>query len=205
MKNFIISLIGLFCFSLFSQNAMAQKIAVTKGKLDFLKGETTLKIEFNYDKCKVGSKSEADYTDETVKKKNKEKPGSGDKWIKAWEEAKNDMYAPKFEVLFNENMTKKGIVANRTENEAKYTMIVYVTRLEPGYNIGVSRKNAEIDVEIVFVETANPDNILAKITELKSPGATWGGNDYEVGVRVSEAFAKCAKSLGIFLTKKIPK
>jgi len=37
---------------------------------------------------------------------------------------------------------------------------------------------------------------------LYNPGTTFTGYDYDTGLRIAEAYAKCGKSLGAFLSKK---
>ncbi len=59
-----------------------------------------------------------------------------------------------------------------------------------------------INVEVIFVETANPDNQIAVIEMTNVPGRGAMGNDYDTGYRISEAYAKCGKSLGALLVKK---
>ena len=82
-------------------------------------------------------------------------------------------------------------------------MIFKTTRTEPGWNVGVMRVPAYIDAEVWFVETANPDNVLAKISIKNSPGRDAFGMDYETGLRLQESYAKAGKSLGGFLKGKL--
>lgn len=205
MKKLTLFTATLFCVLLFSMNGHAQKTKLVSGDLNFLKGVKELKIEYVYDGMMIGSKTEEEYTDSKVKEKNKKEPGSGDTWLTSWNRDKEARFQPKFEELFNEKMEKKGIKADTKADDAKYTMIVKTTRLEPGFNIGITRQNAEIDVEISFVETSNPSNVLCKITVKKSPGQIYGGMDFDTGTRIAEAYAKCGKVLGAFLVKKFPK
>ena len=103
-------------------------------------------------------------------------------------------------------MEKKGIKADTKADDAKYTMIVKTTRLEPGFNIGITRQNAEIDVEISFVETSNPSNVLCKITVKKSPGQIYGGYGFRYGNKNCRSpMQNVEKCWGAFLVKKFPK
>ena len=81
-------------------------------------------------------------------------------------------------------------------------MKVVTTFIEPGYNVGVSRKNAPIDLEITIFEIDKPDNILATFTVLKSPGKMIFGTDFDTESRIAEAYAKAAKEFGQMLIKK---
>jgi hypothetical protein len=83
----------------------------------------------------------------------------------------------------------------------KYTMIVKTTKTEPGYNIAISRKNAEIAGEIQVVETANPSKIVLRLSFEKALGRSFGGYDYDTGFRIQEAYADLGKALGKYMSK----
>lgn len=83
--------------------------------------------------------------------------------------------------------------------DAKYTLIFKTLSIEPGYNVGVMRKNAQIDAEVWIVETANKSNKLATFTISDVPGGTAFGYDFDSGLRISEAYANAGKKLGKFL------
>ena len=83
--------------------------------------------------------------------------------------------------------------------DAKYTIIFHTTTTEPGYNIYVTRKNAEIDAEVTIVETANRKKVIAVISVKNAPGRTFGGNDYATGDRIAECYAVAGKKLGKFI------
>ena len=85
--------------------------------------------------------------------------------------------------------------------DAKYTMIMSTTYTEPGFNIYVTRKNAHINAEYTIVETADHSKVIAKIIMLKAPGRTMGGNDYDTGARIEEAYAAAGKRLSLFIMK----
>lgn len=82
------------------------------------------------------------------------------------------------------------------------TVVFNVTRIEPGFNIGVTRKPAEIDGVAYFVKTSDMNNSLAEVTITKAPGAQAFGADYAVEQRVAESFAISGKRLGALLNKK---
>jgi len=171
--------------------------------LSFLKGEKTIKIEYNYDNVNVGKKTEEVYCSEKVSDYNKKTPGKGDKWLVEWKNNREDSYQPKFEDLLNKYLSEKNISAYASNNDAKYTMIVKTIVLEPGFNVGVARKSAYITVEVVFVESANKEKILAKKTFKNMPGAAAFGEDYDVGTRVKEGYAKAGKEVAKWILKMI--
>jgi hypothetical protein len=64
----------------------------------------------------------------------------------------------------------------------------------------VTRKNATINAEAWIVETAS-QKVIAKISVEKVPGRTFGGNDYDTGIRITECYADAGKHLGKFIKK----
>ena len=85
--------------------------------------------------------------------------------------------------------------------DAKYTLIFKTMTTEPGFNIAIQRKNAEINGEFWIVETANKDKVVAKATVQKALGRTFGGFDFDTGTRLSEAYADAGKAVGRFISK----
>jgi len=74
-------------------------------------------------------------------------------------------------------------------------------RIEPGYNVGVTRQNAYIDVEVYLIETGKKDNVLGKMEIKMIAGATPMGYDFDSGARISESYEKSGKILASFLLK----
>jgi len=89
------------------------------------------------------------------------------------------------------------------KKDAKYTLIYHTIYTEPGYNIYITRKNAETDAEVMIVETANPSKVIAKLEVKNAKGRTFGGNDYASGERIAECYADAGKALGKFIKNKI--
>jgi len=178
--------------------AFAQKIKVTEGSLAAIKGVEKMNIVFDYSKMSVGKfKDEADYIDKKKGEYNKKEEGKGDKWEKDWIADRTERYAPKFQELFNETSDFK--VGDYPSE--KYTLVVKTNKTEPGYNIQISRKNAEIAGEILVVETANPTKIVVKLSFDKALGRSFGGYDYDTGFRIQEAYADLGKALGKYMSK----
>lgn len=199
MKKIILA--SAFLFFLFGANA--QKIKQTGGKLAFLKGQTELSVSFVYsDDMKVGNGTEQQYIDKKMAKADEDEPGNGKKWLKAWKADRTEHFQPKFIELFNDVMQDKDIEISENNEAAKYLMVVKTVFIEPGFNVGVARKNAYINLEICFVENGNPDNVLAEFTITKSPGSMAFGTDFDTGMRIGEAYAKAAKSFSKYLLKK---
>lgn len=177
-----------------SFNVFAQKIKKQQGSLDALKNETSINVEFTYDNMSVGKyKKEQDYIDAKKEEYNKKEPGRGDNWAKSWINDRESRYETDFIKLFSQNSDML------VSDKGKYTLIFHTTSTEPGYNIGISRKNAYIDAEVLIVETANRSNVIAKLSVDNAPGKVVFGYDFDTGERISEAYAKAGKSLGKYI------
>lgn len=179
-----------------SVSAHAQKIKLTDGDLGVLKTETGINLEFTYDNMSVGAfDREKDYLDKKKADYNEKEAGRGDTWAKNWVADRKREFEPKFIELFEKSsgMTVKA--------DAKYTLVFHTTSTEPGYNIYIKRKNAEIDAEAKIVETANRKKTIALIDVKNAPGRTFGGNDYATADRISECYAVAGKKLGKFIKK----
>jgi hypothetical protein len=175
-------------------NATAQRIKTIEGDLSVLKAETTISVEFTYDNMSVGKfDKESDYIDKKKGEYNAKEAGRGDNWAKSWVNDRKMVFEPKFIDLF-EKATDMVVKAG-----AKYTMIFHTTTTEPGYNIYVTKKNAEIDAEVTIVETANRSKVIAVISVKNAPGRTFSGNDYATSDRISECYAVAGKKLGKFI------
>lgn len=173
-----------------------------EGNPTVLKGQTKVNVEFIYKDFKVGKMNESDYVTKKVGEYNKKEAGRGDKWKTSWEGDRQARYEPHFYELFNKVSGFQG----GNFPDAKYTILVKTKRIEPGFNIPmVMQKFAEVDLEIWIVETANKDKALAKYTVTRAPGRTYGGADWDTGVRIAEAFEKAAKDFGNTLAKDIKK
>lgn len=133
--------------------------------------------------------NEADYVKKRTEELNKKESGRGNTWAKAWVDDRQSRFEPKFDELFTKN-------SEMTLNKnAKYTIIFNTSFVEPGFNVGVMKKNAYIDGEVLIVETADRSKVVAKLTVEKAPGRSFWGNDYDTGERISEAYAMSGKAL----------
>ncbi len=186
---------------LFALAVNAQKISIEKGKWSDLIGQTSFKLEYNYDNLAVGKfANEQAYIDEKKADYTKKDPAKAEEWYNGWKAAREKYYHPKFEELINKTSKASVSPANK---DAKYTLIVKVTFIEPGYNVGVAKKPAYTNFEYIFVETANPSNIILKLVQKKVPGSQVGGYDFDASTRIAESFAKGGKMLGGLMAKSL--
>lgn len=180
--------------------AYGQKIRVKSGDRDDLAQFKKYNIEYHYDNVSVGKfDKEEDYVEKKVSEYNEDEAGKGDRWKENWFGDREARYHPKFEELFNKNIEKADVIG-KEGIDAPCTMKVYTTFIEPGFNVGIVRKNASIDLRIEFVQDGKK---LVEMTIEKSPGAMVGGMDFDTGSRISEAYAKAGKELGKYMRKKV--
>lgn len=196
-KSILLTLFTLLGAMTFAQRSTTAKEA----DYSFLDGKKDLSIVFDYEGMTVGkNQTEEDYVAETIAKKNEKKAGTGEEWQKAWENGKLNIYEPAFETMLAKKLGKNGIAVSQGE-DAEVTLIVKTTRIEPGFNAGVAKMAAQIDVEYIFVETANKDNILAQIVMSR----VVGGDSYAVSDRVVFAYRGAAARLGGYMLKYFKK
>lgn len=200
MKNTLV----LSFILLFSTLIYAQKMKVTEGDFDFIKGQSEINVEFDYSnltllKDELTNDEYVKAHSEDLEKKGK---GKGKAWKKSWEASKDLIYAPKFLELMNRDLYEdEGISFEEDLTEAKYTLIVEVVWIYPGWNAAVMRQPAKLTTVLKFVETANRDNVVLKITSKNAPGNRFGGT-FSNEDRIGEGFAKTGKSLSKLIMKK---
>jgi len=203
MKKFIYA--SVMAISLLAADAsIAQRVDLRSGDVAVLSGQKTVNVEYDYSEFGVGKfATEQEYLDKKSAEYNAKEAGKGDAWKKAWVEDRKARYEPKFEELFNKGLEDKGITAVKARPDAQYTLIVKTKFVEPGFNVGVMRKNAYVDYEIDLVESANKSSKVAEIGMRNVPGGQFAGFDFDTGTRIAESYAKAGKSLAAFLDKKL--
>lgn len=203
MKKFIYA--SVMAISLLAADAsIAQRVDLRSGDVAVLSGQKTVNVEYDYSEFGVGKfATEQEYLDKKSAEYNAKEAGKGDAWKKAWVEDRKARYEPKFEELFNKGLQDKGITAVTARPDAQYTLIVKTKFIEPGFNVGVMRKNAYVDFEVDLVESANKSNKVAEIGMRNVPGGQFAGFDFDTGTRIAESYAKAGKSLAAFLDKKL--
>jgi hypothetical protein len=181
----------------------AQKMKVTSGNFDFLKGQTELNLKMDYshmtfykenmDEAAYIAKQESD-----IRKAGKS-PDEFEKWKKDWDYSKTTQFADKFLASMNKNTDIKTSVNN---SSAKYTLIVETVWIYPGWFAGIMNQPSKLSTLLKFVETADPSRVLLEIESKNAPGDNFVGlpnnND-----RISEGYAKTAKTLAHLIGKKI--
>lgn len=187
-----------------SDSVFAQRVDLKSGDLSVLSGQKTVNVEYDYSGFGVGKfATEQEYVDKKTAEYNAKEAGRGDTWKKAWVDDRKSRFEPKFEELFNKGMEDKGMTLLQSRPDAQYTLIVHTKFVEPGFNVGVMRKNAYVDFQMDLVESANKSTKVAEIWMNNVPGATAMGMDFDTGQRIAESYAKAGKSLAAFVNKKL--
>jgi hypothetical protein len=185
--------------------ASAQKMEVVKGDFGFFNGQKEINVEFDYSKTKLlkENKTESQYMEDRAKELNDKNRGNGDIWKKKWEGAKEGIWAPKFLELVNVVLRKdeKDVMFQEDLKNTKYTLIVEVVWIYPGWDVYMMKQEAKVTTNLKFVETANRANVLLEIKSEEAPGDQWG-NQFSNETRIGESFAKTGKSLAKMLLKK---
>jgi hypothetical protein len=166
--------IGLITTALLfvSSLVMAQRVRLEEGDLKFMEGVKKMNVQYDYSQMKVGKKSEKEYIQDKKEDYNTKEAGKGDKWEKAWVDDRGNRFEPKFK----EEFEKQSDITIGDYPTEKYTLVFKTIYTEPGYNVGVMRKNC--------------------------PGRTFGGYDFDSGERIQEAYAVAGKGLGKYIRKE---
>ena len=185
----------LLLFMALAFHGFAQRIKMTEGNASALKGQSSINFEFTYDGVRVGKYAdEKDYIEKKKSEYNKKEPGKGDEWERNWKSDRKTRFEPRF----IESFADGGFSA---KDDAKYTLIFNTTFIEPGFNIGITRRPAYIDGVAVLVATGDKSKVLAKFTVDNAPGRDVMGFDYDTSLRIQECYATAGKRLGRFIAK----
>jgi hypothetical protein len=200
-KISIILLLGAFLFPGTTIFAQCKQIA---GDVSVLRGQTVINLQYDYSNMAVGKfKDEKDYVANRTADMNKKKPGDGDRWAEAWKNDRASRYQPMFEKNLNAITGKFNVTCKENATDAKYTLIIRTTFTEPGFNIGITRQNAWIRMEVDLVETANPGTVLASMQMKREDSISMMGYDFDTGSRIQSAYDRAGDHLGAFLVKNV--
>lgn len=196
MKKVITTFLLLSCIATLS---FAQSIVLTSGSVDFIKDQKVIDFSFSYEEMLVGKLTEQEYVDKKTSEYNKKEDGKGEEWKKAWYGDRTERFEPKFLELFDKYMSEVGIAAG-TEG-AKYRIEINTDFTEPGWNVGVMRQNASVDLscKVKNIETGEQ---VASIRIRNASANNFWGTDFTSGYRVQETYAKAGRELAKFLIKK---
>lgn len=188
-----------------SSVVMAQKTKIESGDFKFLAGIKEVNVEFDYSNLKLMKENltEEQYVTNRATELN-EKKGVGDIWKKKWQGSKEMIWNPKFLELVNvvSSKEKTNISFQEGLSSAKYTLIVEVVWIYPGWDVAMMKQPAKVTTNIKIVETANRSNTLVVMSSENAPGDQWGSN-FSNETRIGEGFAKTGKTLAKVIAKQI--
>ncbi|HLV69384.1 MAG TPA: hypothetical protein VKY34_01670, partial [Xanthomarina sp.] len=133
---------------------------------------------------------------------DEKEPGTGEKFKESWFADRENRYEPKFIESFNKRFDDGEIKVDKDLENAEYTMKVHTTLIFAGYNVGVSRRPSKIDAVISVYKNDNPDNVIFSVKYTNAEGSGAMGYDFDSGYRISESYAKLAKTLAKDITKR---
>lgn len=198
MKNQLLILVVLLCTSL----GFSQKVKVTQGDFKSLKGITEYNLVFDYSNLSIPKyKSEEAFLEDKMNKRDEKEDGKGENFKESWFNDRPNRYEPKFIESFNKRFNGE-VKVDRDLDGAEYTMKVHTSMLYAGYNVGVMRQNSKLEATITVYKTADPSQVIFTADYTKVEGSGAMGYDYDSGYRISEAYAKLAKSLASDIKKK---
>lgn len=177
----------------FAQN----KIDVQSGNYDFLKDQTEVNVELKFENATYQEKnlSEAQYLearklDITTRKGEK----VWNNWSYQWDNFKASEYVNYFSK--GASSSYKNIIFKK-DAQTKYTLIIDAKWIYAGWYGGmIGSQEGKLSADLTFVETANPSNILMKISVDKILGKKMNNEfAWEYG-RIAAAYQILGKKLG---------
>ena len=190
--------------TLFSMTGIAQIVTLLSGDFKNLKGISEYNVRFDYDGLTVDRVSEEQFLIDKMKKR--EGNGKDIEFKKNWFADRENKYEPKFVESFNKRFKKGAVKAAENLAGAKYTMNIKTIWIHPGFNIGIMHNSSLLHTIVSVVETSNPSNVLysAKYERVSGKGVFTpiGIMDYNSGYRISEGYAKLAKTIAAQINKK---
>lgn len=199
----------------------AQKTKVKKGDFTELKGQTEVNVAWDYADAqargggpfaKWKAQPESDWVKAIVDRKNQNEAGKGDNWKSRWEAAKSESFPTEFETkmakIWDGCSVKQGL------EDAKYTLHIRVTYVDPGYSTGTGATDAFLSA-IIEVRETGTENVTSSATMEMIKGSS--GAKYIPGMagkvaggvegatfekRLGMSYEKMAKSLYNKVLKK---
>ena len=196
-------------FNAFSPTPVPHRPVLIEGNLAFLKGQHSIKAEYNYNNMQVGTMKESDYVAEKVANKNGRDGEAGDEWKNKWEGNRQSILEPNFEQALRLPLRKYQINASReiSENGHQYRMEVHTVFTDPGFNFGFSAyamKGATAEMVVTFYDKNAPDKVLARV-KIFGTGSVSQYTGYSVADRIGSAYSAAGGALGRFIRRQFRK
>ncbi len=199
-----ILVIIIFIFS----KTEAQSVKFDKKSLPFLKSANEILVEFDYSNLTFQSdnKPETVYLHNRISRLNEYKKSKGDKWLEAYYKSKKEHWQQKFINELNKRLSKskKNIVFSFDSQNPDYKLIVKTQWMYLGYDVGVFDEPAKIRLDLIFVDSNQPEKILSTLHIKRARGVNKNiENDDEFPYlrRVGKAYEKSAFMIYLVLKK----
>jgi hypothetical protein len=182
-------------FAQMNSGGAAPMAALNTGDINTLTTVKSVNIIYSYSDLSVGAfRKEEDYLNKKCDDLKKKDPSACDKFRADWVAGRKTKFEPKFEELFTKYGTKTAFMSGvnySTNNEI--TLEVHTVFIEPGFNIGIAKKPAFIDIEFTFKDKTG--KALCVFFIKNAIGSQMMGFDFDVTSRLVESYAKAAKML----------
>ena len=197
-------------FTTISVSVFSQHIKIDKKKLEFLKTETHIQVKFKYDNLSFNANnlSEIDFIDYFKEKMaSRQKDSTG--WTNAYFLHKDSLWQEAYVSKLNETLERyqAPIFSLDQSLNSNYYMLVEVSWIYAGYDIGVARSPSKVKLKLHIFE----QNTKKKITTIPV-GITTADNGKEDNDsewtylrRVQNAFTISGFKLGIALKRVFDK
>ncbi len=199
MKRIILSILFIVGIT-----ATAQKVTVLSGDFKNVKGISEYDLTFDYAGLTVDRVSEEQFLIDKMKKR--EGNGKDLAFKESWFADRQNRYEPKFIESFECRFKKGKMNVGKNLPAAKYNMDIKTIWIHPGFNVGVMHNSALVNMIVTFTEKANPLNVLLSVKYERVSGkgifTPIGFMDYNAGYRISESYAKLAKTLAANIKKR---
>lgn len=191
MKKITTLILGLV---IAGAGATAQ-VTLKSGSVTTLDNVKAVNIVYDYSNMKVGEyNKEEDYIKKHSADLEEKKKGSSEQFKKDWVDARKRRYEPKFEELFKKNAPGKlGMDGTNYSTSNDVTLYVHTVYMDLGFNVGVMKKPAYINLECTFKDKSGKELCMFYIEDVRGSNPT--GFDFAVEARMMESYAKAAKML----------
>lgn len=192
MKSLLLSFVLLFSFN----HLNAQKFEIISGDLMAVGDAKKFNVVFEYaSDLKVKNKSEETYIKQRADKIEKLEKDAGYEFIQLWYKNRTAQYEPTLIQQFNSfNLDDSQVTTSRNFTTAKYTMRIKTKDINPGYANIFYVQASNIEFDVIFYETENPENILCRLkTKIR------GGAMVDELERIRSVYG----NLGLALSKRI--
>lgn len=185
-----------------SSGGAAPMAALNSGDINSLTNVRSVNIVYTYSDMGVGAfRKEEDYLNKKCEDLKKKDPANCEKFRKDWVEGRKAKFEPKFEELFNKYGEKEAFLSGKNYSTSQdVTLEIHTVFIEPGFNIGIAKKPAYIDMECTFKDKSGAP--LCVMYLKNAVGAQMMGYDYDVTSRLVESYAKASKMLTALIKKE---